>query len=102
MKRGVNHMARDYVLTFSQVALVSGSLCVQQNNGSHLFPLRWLWKDVEGDEIKPDSMGQAEFVKQVALMFDGEGGETPTSSERVTNGRHKQWGHPLRLDNLML
>lgn len=55
-----------------QIALSRGELCVQPDGGgSHLHPLRWRWKDAEGDAVTPERMTEAEFTEQVALMFDG-------------------------------
>ena len=48
-----------------QVALVKGSLCVQQDSGSHIHPIRWLWKNEEGDPITPESFSEQQFCKQV-------------------------------------
>ena len=55
-----------------QIALARDQLCVQPDGGgSHLHPLRWQWKDAEGDAITPERMGEGEFTEQVSLMFDG-------------------------------
>jgi hypothetical protein len=58
---------------YFQVAFVNGQLCVQQNNGSREHPVRWLWVNAERDEVKPETMGKDDFVKQLVLMFDGGG-----------------------------
>ncbi|KAG1675463.1 hypothetical protein FOA52_001762 [Chlamydomonas sp. UWO 241] len=54
-----------------QNAQTRGILCVKQNNDSTLHPITWLWRDGEGNTVKPGAMSEEQFVEQVVLMFDG-------------------------------
>lgn len=52
-----------------QVAFVKGDLCVQLNGGSHVQPIRWLWKDAEGNSVTPERMSKEQFCEQVRLLL---------------------------------
>jgi len=56
-------------------ALVKGQLCVALNADSRLAPVTWTWRvrDAEGDEVlaQPANMHQDDFVRQLALMYEG-------------------------------
>jgi hypothetical protein len=47
------------------VALLKNNLCVQLNSGSRVQPIRWLWKDSEGNSITPEIMSKEQFCDQV-------------------------------------